>query len=97
MRSLESRYRVVWLVLLGLMGLSVAASSMGMSYPALTAFIFLVAAVKATLVMREFMHFKGAPIAIILAVASPIFLFVAMLVLMYPDFVGVRSGAEFLR
>lgn len=87
MSTAESRhYFVIWLWLVTLVVVSVAASSFLPKAQAL-ALIFAVAIIKALLVARNYMHLKNEK-AIYYAIALVPLAFVAILLLgLFPDFV----------
>ena len=95
--QLEGKYRSTWLILLGLLGLSLLGSALHLGHVATTLLVFGVALVKAGLVLRRFMHFEPKQAFIALALASPLFLLVAMVVLLWLDFVGVPSGPQLMQ
>ena len=73
----------VWLVLLLVVGMVV----FGVNIPKTTAvlLIFTIAAVKATLVARHYMHLKHQPFMLYLIAGIPVILAIAMVLTLLPD------------
>lgn len=94
--ALAAQYRKTWLTLMGLAALSVLISYLPLGATALTLLIFSVALVKVGIVMARFMHFEAKQWLISGVIGSALFLLVAMVVLMWLDFVGVDSGPQML-
>ena len=87
MSTTQSRhYFIIWLWLVGLVGLAIAASSILPKTPAL-ALIFFVAIVKALLVVRNYMHLKNERPIYYAIVLVPLAFVVIFLFGLFPDFV----------
>ncbi len=80
-------YTAVWLWLLALLGLGVAASFLpgGRTFAVLV--IFAVAFVKAILVAANFMHLRFEPALIYALVLIPLLFLVVLAAALFPDFV----------
>ncbi len=94
--QLSIQYRNTWLTLMGLAALSVVISLLGMGGTLTTLLIFGVALIKTSLVMARFMHFERKHLVIAGVMGSALFLLVAMVVLMWLDFVGVDNGPQMM-
>lgn len=82
----ERHYLIIWLWLVALVGISVAAASILPKVQALT-LIFSVAVVKALLVARNYMHLKNErPIYYAMALV-PLAFVIILLFGLFPDFV----------
>lgn len=82
----ERHYLIIWLWLVALVGISVAAASVLPKFQAL-ALIFSIAIIKALLVARNYMHLKNErPIYYAMALV-PLALVVIFLFGLFPDFV----------
>ena len=77
----------VWLVLLVAAGVGVLG--MPISKPMAVVLIFAVAAVKATLVIRHYMHVRQQPLMIYAMLGIPVLLAIAMTLALLPD-IGLR-------
>ena len=87
MKSADERhYLIIWLWLLALVGVSVAAASLLAKFPALL-MIFSVAVVKAILVARNYMHLKHEKTIIYAIVLVPLAFVIILLFGLVPDFV----------
>ena len=87
MSNTESRhYFIIWLWLVGLVIVSVAASSILPKTQAV-ALIFLIAMVKALLVARNYMHLKNEKAIYYAIVLVPLAFVVIFLFGLFPDFV----------
>ena len=80
-------YTAVWLWLLGLMGLSVAASFLPGGRTLSIVVIFAIAFVKAILVGANFMHLRFEPALIYAFVLIPLLFLVVLAAALLPDFV----------
>jgi cytochrome c oxidase subunit 4 len=86
-------YFMVWVWLVVLAVVSVAVSQIHMS-AGLSAFIIFGAAfAKAIIVALYFMHLKHETLFILALVATPLLLFVILIVTLLPDFVFALAGA----
>ena len=85
-------YTAIWLWLLGLMGLSVAASFLPGGRTFAVVVIFLVAFVKAILVAANFMHLRFEPVLIYALVLIPLLFLVVLAAKLLPDFVWHSLG-----
>ena len=79
-------YLMIWIWLLALVVLSVAAASILPKTQALV-LIFAVAVVKALLVARNFMHLKNERAIIYALVLVPLAFIIILLFALFPDFV----------
>jgi len=87
MSNAHSRhYLMIWIWLLALVVLSVAAASILPKTQALV-LIFAVAIVKALLVARNFMHLKNERAIIYAMVLIPLTFVIILLFALFPDFV----------
>lgn len=80
-------YTAVWLWLLALMGLGVAASFLPGGRTFAVVVIFAVAFVKAILVAANFMHLRFEPAFIYAFVLIPLLFLVVLAAALLPDFV----------
>lgn len=80
-------YTAVWLWLMGLAILAVAASRLDLQHALATLIIYGTAGAKALLVALYFMHLKKERLLILVLVLTPLVLFVILLVALLPDFV----------
>ena len=80
-------YTAVWLWLLGLMALSVAASFLPGGRTLAVVVVFAVACVKAVLVAANFMHLRFEPTLIYALVLIPLLFLVVLAAALLPDFV----------
>jgi len=80
-------YTAVWLWLLGLMGLGVAASFLPGGRTFAVVVIFAVAFLKAILVAANFMHLRFEPTLIYAFVLIPLLFLVVLAAALLPDFV----------
>ncbi len=80
-------YTAVWLWLLGLMGLGVAASFLPGGRTFAVVVIFAIAFVKAILVAANFMHLRFEPALIYAFVLIPLLFLVVLAAALLPDFV----------
>ena len=80
-------YTAVWLWLLGLMGLAVAASFLPGGRVLAVVVIFAIAFVKAILVAANFMHLRFEPPLIYAFVLIPLLFLVVLAAALLPDFV----------
>ena len=77
----------VWLLLLVVAGVAVLA--IPISHLFAVVLIFLVAAVKAALVLRHYMHVRRQPFMIYAMLGIPVLLAIAMTLVLIPD-IGLR-------
>lgn len=82
----ERHYFVIWLWLVALVVISVAAASVLPKAQALT-LIFLIAIVKALLVARNYMHLKNEKPIIYAMALVPLAFIIIFLFGLFPDFV----------
>ena len=80
-------YTAIWLWLLGLMGLGVAASFLPGGRTLAVVVVFAVACVKAVLVTANFMHLRFEPVLIYALVLIPLLFLVVLAAALLPDFV----------
>ena len=85
-------YTAVWLWLLGLMGLSVAASFLPGGRTLSIVVIFAIAFVKAILVGANFMHLRFEPALIYAFVLIPLLFLLVLAAALLPDFVWHSPG-----
>jgi caa(3)-type oxidase subunit IV len=85
-------YTAVWLWLLGLLGLGVAASFLpgGRTFAVLV--IFAIAFAKAILVALNFMHLRFEPALIYPLVLIPLLFLLVLAAALFPDFVWHSLG-----
>ena len=83
-------YVTIWVWLLGLLFISLAAVLLPFSQIVTTAFIFIVALVKAVLVGTYFMHLKFEEKMIRYIAIIPVLLFIGMTISLIPDIVYNR-------
>jgi len=84
-------YVLIWLWLLGLTLFCVTASLLpGVPRAPLVALFFLVAAVKATLVARNYMHLRFEPRLIHALALVPVLFVLVLIVALVPDFILAR-------
>lgn len=80
------RYLIIWVWLLALVVVSVAAASILPKLQALV-LIFAVAIIKALLVARNYMHLKNERVIIYAIVLIPLTFVIILLFALFPDFV----------
>ncbi len=80
-------YVAVWVWLVVLMIAGVLASHLPLAKSAVVFLIFLIAAVKASLVAMNYMHLKFEGILIWTMAAVPVVLVIGLTLLLFPDFV----------
>lgn len=80
-------YTAVWLWLLGLMGLGVAASFLPGGRTLAVLVIFATACAKAILVALNFMHLRFEPAVIYPLVLIPLLFLLVLAAALFPDFV----------
>lgn len=97
MKTLSSQYGRIWLVLMGLVALSIIFRLLSFPGRFNAGLVFGVAGVKAVLVARHYMHLKDEGWLPWLAVASPVFLLVCVVVACAPDLSWVASTAELMK
>jgi cytochrome c oxidase subunit 4 len=85
-------YTAVWVWLLGLLGLGVAASFLpgGRTFAVLV--IFAIAVTKAILVVLNFMHLRFEPALIYPLVLIPLLFLLVLAAALFPDFVWHSLG-----
>ena len=79
-------YVIIWIWLLALVVLSVAAASVLSKFQAMV-LIFAVAIIKALLVARNYMHLKNERAIIYAMVLVPLAFVIILLFALFPDFV----------
>lgn len=87
MESAENRrrYVAIWLFLLVLVGAGLWASALPVPKLAIVALVFGIAAVKASMVVRDYMHLKFETLVVHLIVLIPLLLIIGMALVMIPD------------
>ena len=80
-------YTAVWLWLLALLGLGVAASFLPWGRTFAVLVIFATALAKATLVAANFMHLRFEPALIYALVLIPLLFLIVLAAALFPDFV----------
>ena len=80
-------YTAIWLWLMGLMMLSVAASFLPGGRTLAVVVVFTVAFVKAVLVAANFMHLRFEPAPIYALVLIPLLFLIVLAAALLPDFV----------
>ncbi len=80
-------YTAIWLWLLGLMSLSVAASFLPGGRTFVVVVIFAAAFIKAILVAANFMHLRFEPAVIYAFVLIPVLFLLVLAAALLPDFV----------
>lgn len=80
-------YVAVWVWLVVLMIAGVLASSLPLGKSTVVLLIFLIAAVKASLVALNYMHLKFEGLLIWVIAAVPVVLAIGLTLLLFPDFV----------
>jgi caa(3)-type oxidase subunit IV len=83
-------YILIYFALLALLGVSIALGQIGNIY-LMTGLVFGVAAIKALMVLRYFMHLKFEPLFIAIILISAALCLVVLFIGVYPDAV-LRSG-----
>lgn len=83
--SHSTNYIAIWVVLVLLLGAGLALIALPISGVMLVVLIFTVAAVKAALVVRHYMHLRGQPWLIYAIVGVPVVLGIAMVLTLIPD------------
>jgi caa(3)-type oxidase subunit IV len=81
----RARYIAVWRWLIVLLIIGLAASALPISRLEVIILVFGVAAIKAILVARDYMHLKAESLLIHAIVIVPIILFIALLLALIPD------------
>ncbi len=85
--KVHPNYTAVWLWLLGLLGLGVAASFLPGGRTLAVLVIFAIAFVKAILVALNFMHLRFEPALIYPLVLIPLLFLLVLAAALFPDFV----------
>lgn len=83
----DRRSVIIWVWLVGLLIAGMAVFTLHLPTLAALAIIFGIAAIKATLVLRDYMHLKAEPRIIYLIAFVPILLAIAMALVLIPDLV----------
>ena len=83
-------YIAIWAVLLVLLFVSIALGHISNAY-LMTSLVFGVAAIKAVIVLRYFMHLKFEPLYIVLMILAAVLCLVVLFIGVYPD-VSLRTG-----
>lgn len=86
-KSHHPNYTAVWLWLMGLMALSVAASFLPGGRTFAVMVILVVAFIKAILVAANFMHLRFEPTVIYAFVLIPLLFLLVLAAALFPDFV----------
>ena len=84
-------YVAIWLALVVLLAVSVGTGMLGHRLLA-TVSIFVIAIVKAGLVLANFMHMRFEPRWVAVAIAGAIVCVIVLFIGLYPDIVGVARG-----
>jgi caa(3)-type oxidase subunit IV len=79
------RYGTIWIWLMILLGLGVVVLALPLSTTASVSLIFSVAAVKALLVVRHYMHVRHQPAMVYVMLCVPLILAIAMTIILLPD------------
>ncbi len=82
----ERHYLIIWLWLIALVAVSIAAASLLPKLPAIV-LIFSVAIVKAFLVARHYMHLKNERAIVYAVVLVPVVFVMILFLGLFPDFV----------
>ena len=87
MESAENRrrYIAIWLCLVVLVGAGLWASALPVPKIAVLLLVFGIAVVKASMVMRDYMHLKFETLIIHLIALIPILLIIGLALVMIPD------------
>ena len=88
--SHRSNYTAIWIWLLALMALSVAASVLPVGRTAVILVLFGVAVVKAVLVVRNYMHLKSESWLLYTIALVPVLFVLGLIIALFPDFVFHR-------
>ncbi len=78
-------YVTIWGWLIILLGVGIALLALPLSKTVVVVLIFTVAAVKAGLVLRHYMHVRGQPLMIYAMLGVPVLLAIAMTLALLPD------------
>ena len=79
------RYVTIWIWLVLLVAVGVAVLGVPISKEIAVVLIFTVAAVKATLVLRHFMHVRHQPLMVYVMLGIPVILAIALTLVLIPD------------
>jgi len=87
LESTETRrhYIAIWLWLVVLVGAGLLASALPVPKIAVLVLVFGIAVVKATMVMRDYMHLKFETLVIHVIALIPILLFIGLALTLIPD------------
>lgn len=85
--SHRSNYMAIWIWLLALMTLSVAASALPVGRSAVILVLFGVAVVKAVLVVRNYMHLRSESWLLYTIALVPVAFVIGLIIALFPDFV----------
>lgn len=88
--SLDRSSVVIWMWLVGLLGAGMMIFILPIPRIAALLLIFGIAAFKATLVLRDYMHLKGEKMLIYAIVFTPLLLAAALALVLIPDIVFRR-------
>jgi len=88
-----SRYVLVWAILVAALAISLGLGALGMS-SALVVVVFAIAAVKAWLVLRYFMHLRGRPLMFPLLLLGAVAVIAVLYFGLVPDIVWVHGRME---
>ncbi|MFQ5668019.1 MAG: cytochrome C oxidase subunit IV family protein [Candidatus Binatia bacterium] len=78
-------YLTVWVWLVVLLGIGVAVFAVPLSKATAVVLVFAVAAVKAVLVVRHYMHLREVPLMLYAMVGIPVLLAIGMALTLLPD------------
>jgi cytochrome c oxidase subunit IV len=87
LESAETRrhYVAIWRWLVLLVGAGLLASALPIPKIAIALLVFGIAAIKATMVMRDYMHLKAETLIIHVIALIPILLFIGLALTLIPD------------
>jgi caa(3)-type oxidase subunit IV len=88
--EIRRRYIAIWLWLVVLVGAGLWASTLPVPKIAVLALVFGIAVVKASMVMRDYMHLKFETLIIHVIALIPILLIIGLALVMIPDIVRHR-------
>ena len=88
--SLDRASIIVWLWLVGLLGAGMMVFMLPIPRIPALLLIFGIAAFKATLVLRDYMHLKGEKLLIYAIALTPLLLAIALALVLIPDIVFRR-------
>ena len=85
--SHRSNYKAIWIWLMALMALSIAAGALPVGRNTVSLVLFGVALVKAVLVIRNYMHLKSESWLIYAIALVPVAFVILLIIALLPDFV----------